>query len=199
MIPAMKTRLTGSLFLTAGMLGFISAQSLYHAIVRRQIVRVFVELGQGKPEIALSKLTPDFEHRFAGDHPLGGMRHSRRAMEQWFERLYRLFPGLHFTIKRVAVSGPPWDTTAVIEWHDQAALASGGSYDNDGVHVVRLRWGKLASLHAYPDTARVAAAIRQMAEQGVEEGRAPQIEDEPPSGVPDGRTRRGLGGTGTLS
>lgn len=173
----MNTRLSGSLLFTAGLLGIVSAQPLYHAVVRRQLARVFVELGQGHPEVALSSLAPNFEHQFAGDHPLGGVRHSRRAMEQWFERLYRLFPGLHFTIKHVAVSGPPWDTTAVIEWHDQATLASGEPYDNDGVHVVRLRWGQLVSLHAYPDTERVTAASRQMAEQGIEEARAPQIED----------------------
>lgn len=105
------------------------------------------------------------------------MRHSHAAMEAWFARLYRLFVGIHFTIKRVGAFGPPWDTTGVIEWHDQATLASGERYDNDGVHVVRLRWGRLVGLHAYPDTAVVAAATRRMNERGVAEASAPQIAD----------------------
>ena len=174
----LKPNFNGALIVSAALLGTTAAGlPLYHAIVHRQLARVFVELGRGNPEVALSGLATDFEHHFAGDNPLGGVRHSRRAMEQWFGRLYRLYPGLHFTIKHVAASGPPWDTTAVIEWRDQATLASGEPYDNDGVHVVRLRWGKLVSLHAYPDTEVVATASRRMAERGVEEARAPQIED----------------------
>jgi len=173
----MKPRLTGSLFLGAGLLSMISAGPLYHAIVRQKLVRVFDALGKGKTDGLLDGLTPDFEHRFAGDSSIGGVRHTREAMEQWFGRLYRLFPGIHFTLKTVAVSGPPWETTAVIEWHDQAKLPTGDQYDNDGVHVVRLRWGRLASLHAYPDTEVVAAATRRMTEQGIEEADASMIKD----------------------
>lgn len=174
----LKPNLNGALIVSAALLGTAAAGSpLYHAIVRRQLARVFVELGRGNAEVALNGLAADFEHHFAGASPLGGVRHSRRAMEGWFSRLYRLYPGLHFTIKHVAASGPPWNTTAVIEWHDRTTLASGGPYDNDGVHVVRLRWGKLVSLHAYPDTEVVATASRRMAERGIEEARAPQIED----------------------
>lgn len=174
----MKRRHTGNLMLGAALLGTASAGlPLYHAVVRRRLARVFVELGRGNPEVALGALAADFEHRFAGDNPLGGVRHSRGAMEQWFGRLYRLFPGIQFTIKHVAASGPPWDTTGMIEWHDRATLASGEPYDNDGVHVVRLRWGRLVSLHAYPDTEVVATATRRMAERGIQEAAAPQIED----------------------
>lgn len=150
---------------------------MYHAIVRRKLIRVFEELSRGNHEYVLAGVAPNFEHSFAGAHPLGGVRHSARGMRQWFERLYRLFPSLQFTIKRIAVSGTPWDTTAMIEWHDKATTATGGPYDNDGVHVARLRWGKLVSLHAYLDTTIVVAACRQMASQGVAEAEAPEIED----------------------
>lgn len=105
------------------------------------------------------------------------MRHTPAALRLWFERLYRLFPRLSFSVKHIAVSGWPWDTTVVVEWHDKATLATGAPYDNDGVHVVRLRWGRLVSLHAYVDTAVVADACRQMANNGVAEARAPRIED----------------------
>ena len=150
---------------------------MYHAIVRRKLLRVFEELGKGNHAYVLTGLAPRFEHSFAGDHALGGRRHTAAAMNQWFERLYRLFPGLSFHIKHVAVSGPPWNTTAVIEWHDQATTAAGDPYDNDGVHVVRLRWGELTSLHAYPDTSIVQTACRLMAAAGIAEAAAPPIED----------------------
>ena len=150
---------------------------MYHAIVRRKLRRVFQELGRGNSDYVLAGLAPRFEHSFAGDHALGGKRHSVTAIRSWFERLYRLFPDINFTIKHVAVSGWPWDTTAMIEWHDSATTATGDPYDNDGAHIVRLRWGKLVSLHAYLDTAIVAGACHQMLAIGVTEAGAPAIED----------------------
>ena len=150
---------------------------VYHAIVRRKLIQVFEELGTGNYLYILAGLAPQFEHSFAGNHPLGGTRHSVEAMRDWFERLFRLFPGINFAIKHIAVSGPPWATTAVIEWHDKATTAAGQPYDNDGVHVARLRWGKLHSLHAYPDTAIIVEACRAMASSGIAEAEASLIED----------------------
>ena len=48
---------------------------------------------------------------------------------------------------------------------------------NDGMHLVRLRWGKLVSLHAYLNTEIVAAACRRMADSGIAEAGAAPIED----------------------
>ncbi|MDT8913485.1 nuclear transport factor 2 family protein [Amycolatopsis sp. PS_44_ISF1] len=118
-----------------------------------------------------------FEHVFAGDHALGGSRHTVAGLRSWFERLYRLAPDLAFTVKHIAVSGPPWNTTAVIEWRDEATLAAGGDYANDGVHVVRMRWGKAISLHAYLDTAVFADSCRRMAQAGITEAGAAPIQD----------------------
>ena len=64
----------------------------------------------------------DVSYRYgeAGDHSFGGARHSIAAFRQWFERLYEVFPDLQFEIKTVIVKGWPWNTTAVVEWEDQA-------------------------------------------------------------------------------
>jgi ketosteroid isomerase-like protein len=150
---------------------------MYHAIVRRKLRRVFAELGRGNSRYVLGGLAPAFEHSFAGDHALGGARHTLPGIRLWFERLYRLFPDINFAVKHVAVSGWPWDTSAMIEWHDSATTAIGDPYDNDGVHIVRLRWGKLVSLHAYLDTAALIAALQTMAEMGFGEAEAAPIED----------------------
>jgi ketosteroid isomerase-like protein len=150
---------------------------MYHAIVRRKLRRVFAEIGNGNSDYVLAGLAAHFEHSFAGDHALGGIRHSEGAIRAWFDRLYRLFPDINFTIKHVAVSGWPWDTTAVIEWHDSAKTAAGDPYDNDGAHVVRLSWGKLVSLHAYLDTKIVIDACDKMSASGIAEASAAPIED----------------------
>lgn len=150
---------------------------MYHAIVRRKLRRVFEELGRGNSEIVLAGLAPTFEHSFAGAHALGGVRHSVDGIRAWFDRVYRLFPDLNFTIKHVAVSGWPWDTTAVIEWNDTATTAIGSHYDNDGTHVVRLRWGQLVSLNAYLDTQIVIDTLDAMSRAGITEAAAAPIED----------------------
>lgn len=150
---------------------------MYHAIVRRKVVDTFAALSRGNYEVALAGMAPRFEHNFAGAHPLGGVRHTAPAMRRWFERLFRLNQHLDFTIKHVAVSGVPWDTTAIVEWRDNATLASGAPYVNDGTHIIRMRWGKVVSLHAYLDTEVFADACRRMADDGVVEAAAKPIED----------------------
>ena len=97
-------------------------------------------------------------------------------MRSWFERVYRLLPDLRFTVKRVAVSGGPWNTTATVEWRSTATSATGDPYVNDGVHVVRLRLGKIISMHVYLDTA-LNHTLRVMADKGITEAAAPPIED----------------------
>lgn len=59
---------------------------------------------------------------------------------------------LQFEVHSVAVSGGPWNTMVVVEWTDRAIPADGQKYKNSGVHIVRLRWGKVISIHAYLDT-----------------------------------------------
>jgi ketosteroid isomerase-like protein len=150
---------------------------VYHRIVRRRVVGIFTALSRGDFEPALAGMAPEFDHVFAGTHALGGVRHTAPAMRRWFERLFRLNRELDFTVKHAAVSGPPWDTTAVVEWRDTATLAHGGPYVNDGVHVVRLRWGRVVSLHAYLDTDVLVRGCHEMAAAGVTEATGDPIED----------------------
>jgi len=114
-------------------------------------------------------------HVFAGDHPLGGERHSRAAMERWFERLYRLYPKLEFEVHRVVAKGWPWDTWVAVEWSDAGEAADGVPYVNHGAHWIRLRWGKAVQIHAYLDTEVLAESCRRMAAVGIEEAAAAPI------------------------
>lgn len=150
---------------------------MYHALIGHRLRVVFAALSRGDDEFVLDGMAARFEHTFAGSHPLGGTRHSLPALRRWFQRLRALNKQLAFTVKHVAVSGSPWDTTAVVEWRDSATLADGTRYVNDGVHVVRIRWGRVVSLHAYLDTEVFANACRAMAAAGVSEASSPPIED----------------------
>ncbi len=150
---------------------------MYHAFVRRKLTQTLEGLDKDNYKESLSGMDPRVEHYFAGAHALGGTRHSTAAVQRWFERVFRLLPDLSFEVKRIAVSGFLWNTTATAEWRSTATSATGESYVNDGVHIVRLRLGKIVSMHVYLDTKVLADVCRVMAEQGIEEAAAAPIED----------------------
>jgi ketosteroid isomerase-like protein len=81
---------------------------VYRTIIRRRIVSNFERLSAGDYKRVVGQLAPDVHHVFAGGSALGGERHSRAAVERWFERLFRLFPQIRFDVIRVISSGPPW-------------------------------------------------------------------------------------------
>jgi len=150
---------------------------MYYWLVRRQVRRTFESLSRGDYEPALKGVSPSVAHTLNGAHPLGGTRHSVAGMRRWLQRLYRLCPQLSFKIKNIAVSGWPWDTTVAVEWLDRAMPVDGSPYVNEGVHIIKLRWGKAVSIHAYLDTQHVEALCRRLATFGLEEASALPIED----------------------
>ena len=66
---------------------------VYRAIVKRKARGLFASLSEGDWPAAVEDVADDVHHIFPGDNSLGGERHSRAAMEAWFERLYRLLAG----------------------------------------------------------------------------------------------------------
>ena len=156
----------------------LASLSIYHEIVKRKALESFAQLSAGNYEHALQQMAPEFDHFFSGTHALGGRRHSPVTMRRWFERLYRINQTLRFEIQDVSVSGVPWNTAIVIEWVDRALLADGNdTYINQGVHFIRMRWGRVVSLHAYLDTQLWQGACERMARAGVGEAVAAPIVD----------------------
>ena len=150
---------------------------MYHYFIRKKISWVFQRLGEGDFESLLKDFSVHFEHRFAGNHCLGGERHTVDGMRRWFKRLFSLFPQLKFEIKEIIVNGGPGNTVVSIEWRDYGKRQDGLPYENYGVHFIRLKWGRVVSVHAYLDTQRVEKACCEMAAQGIKEATLPPIED----------------------
>jgi len=148
---------------------------VYHFVVRRIVRSVFEHLGEGDFEYALAMASGEIEHTFAGDHCLGGTRTSPSAMRAWFGRLFRLFPSIRFELHQVHATGWPWDTVCVVQWSDRGVAADGEEYVNHGVHVVRVRWGRLTALHAYLDTRRLVEALDRLGRAGYAESQAAPI------------------------
>lgn len=151
---------------------------MYKLLIRSRVRAIFDALSRGDYAVALSALTDDVHHVFAGEHALGGERHSRAAVMRWFERLFRLYEELRFDVRRVIVTGPPWRLVVAVEWVVHARPRAGEPYVGGGAHVIEIRRGRVAYLHAYEDSKKVADALRAMADAGIEEAAAAPIVDE---------------------
>jgi ketosteroid isomerase-like protein len=150
---------------------------MYHAIVRRRIRALFAAVNRGDAEPVLASFAEPFEHAFLGEHALGGVRHSLAATRRWYERLYRLLPDIQFDLRRIAVSGPPWNTTVVVDWDETNSGTDRVRTANRGVHVAQLRWGRVSRLVICPDTIGLKATLERLAAAGNREALAAPIVD----------------------
>lgn len=148
---------------------------MYHAIVKRIARKNFLRVNQKDYDALLKDCAPDVRHRFGGSHALGGERHDREALRQWFGRLGRLGPGLMLTVHDVWVKGLPNNTFIFVRWSASDTLPDGSPYKNHGVHIIRMRWGKIVEIDANEDSQAVAESLRMRAEYGVEEALAAPI------------------------
>ena len=150
---------------------------MYHYIVKRMAINSFLALNRGDYEAVLKNVSPGITHTFAGTHPIGGTRHTVESMRKWFKRLYTITPQIHFTIKKVVVSGMPWNTNIAVEWQDKATPANGEPYVNEGVHLIKMRWGKAVYIHGYLDTQLFIDLCERLAATGLQEAAAAPITD----------------------
>ena len=153
----------------------VAAGSMYHAVVKQIAKKNFMRVNQKDYDALLKDCVPTIHHRFGGKHALGGERHDREALRRWFGRLGRLGPALALTVNDVWVNGWPHDTTIFIRWTATQEMPDGSPYHNHGIHVVRMRWGKIVDIDANEDSQAVAASLKIWAAHGVEEALAPPI------------------------
>lgn len=148
---------------------------MYHAIVRYRIRRLFDAVNRGDAEPVLRGFATRFEHAFLGEHALGGVRTTPAATRDWYRRLYRLLPDISFKLRRIGVSGGPWNTAVVVEWDETNSGADGVRTYNRGVHVAQLQWGRITQLIICPDTAGLKATLDRLAAAGFAEAAAAPI------------------------
>src|ERR1700734_1583691 len=145
------------------------------AIVKEIALQNFLRVNQKDSASILKDCSPDIHHRFGGHHALGGERHDRDALGRWFERLGRLCPTLKLTVRDVWVKGWPHNTTVVIRWVGTQTLPDDAPYVNHGVHVIRMRWGKVFDIDANEDSQLVAETLKTLGTNGIDEALAEPI------------------------
>ena len=161
---------------------------MYHLIVKRKIVAAFDALSRGDRDALIGQMSSHVHHSLPSNHALGGERTNREDVGAWLDRLFRLFPGLGFTVHAIAVSGPPWNTVIGAEWTNSGTLLDNSRYNNSGAHILGLRWGRLTSFHAYlHDADEPRQALLRLAAHGIPEASAPPIVSTRPAPARPGR------------
>jgi ketosteroid isomerase-like protein len=148
---------------------------MYHTIVKRVATKNFERVNAHAYGAILKDCAAGIHHRFGGHHALGGERHDREALGRWFERLGRLCPTLKLTVRDVWVKGWPHNTTVVIRWVGTQTLPDDAPYVNHGVHVIRMRWGKVFDIDANEDSQLVAETLKTLGTKGIDEALAEPI------------------------
>lgn len=151
---------------------------MYHAIVKSKIRSLFGAVNRGDAQPVLDGFAKQFEHRFIGElHALAGTRTSLDKTREWYARLYRLLPDIHFDLERIDVSGPPWKTLAVIEWRETNSGTDGVRTSAQGAHIVHLSWGKMTRLFITTDTGALERTLNRIYAAGAKEAYARPITD----------------------
>jgi len=148
---------------------------VYHSLVARKTRGMFEKLNEADAGPFIAAVRDDVVFTYPGKHALGGTMHGREAIAEWFQRFFRFFPGIEWTIKDIVVEGPPWGKTVVsAEWSVHCVLENGHVFTNEGLHIIELKNAKASAVRVYLDTQRSAAALKSLADSGVAEARAPE-------------------------
>ncbi len=149
---------------------------MYYRIVKHKLSTAFEGLNAGDIQAVLKELSDQAEHYFVGEHALSGTRHTRMSIQQWYKRLLKIFPDIHFTLHEIQISGMPWNTLATVYWTEVNHGTDGVRTENTGVNLIQIRWGKVTSIRIYTDTVKLTNALKRLASAGNVEASKPAIE-----------------------
>jgi uncharacterized protein (TIGR02246 family) len=117
------------------------------AETRRVVEALYAAYLSEDLEGMLAQMAEDVEVRFLGQ----GMFQGLTAVRRFMQFSAGLLTELDFRIQRVVVDG---EVAAVI-WEETATTADGRPWENHGVDVIRVRGGKIVSLHENNDVTLV--------------------------------------------
>ena len=135
---------------------------MYKLIVRQIVRRTLARLSAGDYEAVVKQFGPRSRFLFAGDHALGGERRGQEAVRAWFEEMLGLFPGIRIEPQTVIVNGWPWNTVIATHLTISATLADGRAYRNEGMQLLRLRWGPVVEDLIFEDTLKLNEELRRV-------------------------------------
>jgi len=136
---------------------------MYKLIVRRNVRKAFAGLSRGDYEPVVRQFGPGSRFVFAGDHALGGERMGQDEVREWFRDMLGRFPGIRIEPVDVLVNGWPWRTVVASHLVITTTLPDGSPYRNEGMQLLRLRWGRVVEDLIFEDTLALDAVLRRFA------------------------------------
>jgi ketosteroid isomerase-like protein len=129
---------------------------MYHWLVDKQVRKVVAKSRAGDMGPTLALWADDGHFEFPGESSWAADLHTKAEIGTWYERFARV--GLQLVPDEVLVKGWPWRTTVCIHFTDHATGADGEVvYENRGVLLARMRWGRITYGTVYEDTQKVSA------------------------------------------
>jgi len=149
----------------------------YHNFVKKLVRNNFKAIEEHRPEEIMAGVSDKtLEHTFAGDNSLSGTRHDKESLLRWFKRINTVLPELKVKITDIRVKGGPGNTLVIARWTATCTLLNGEAYENKGVHLITLKWGKAVKFDVYENTKVVSHGLDVQFEAGIKEAKAPKIE-----------------------
>ena len=120
-------------------------------LVKRVLRLVYRQVCEGRPALAGTLASDKVELVFPGDNSFAGTYRGRDALLTWLRRFGSLHP--EFAVHEVTVGGLPWDLRVAMRFTD----AIGDDYRNEGIELIRIRWGRVRRIQVFLDTERISA------------------------------------------
>lgn len=128
---------------------------MYAWCVRKITTLAFSRLQAGDATFATSLLAEGVRFRFPGRNPFAAELTTKDDSQQWLQRFAHFRP--EFVIHDVIASGMPWNIRASIHFTDRIGGPDDpDAYINEGVCMIRLRWGRVVEEKVFLDTQAVA-------------------------------------------
>jgi ketosteroid isomerase-like protein len=109
------------------------------------------KFAEGDCDLVLKLMADDVRFIFPGTSAFAEDITGKPGVERWLRRFVAMHPS--YEILDVMVSGPPWNTRVGVRMRDRI----GDDYANEGMHYLRMRWGKVFYDRVFVDTEVVSA------------------------------------------
>ncbi len=120
-------------------------------IMFKVFAKMTAKFAEGDCELVLKLMADDAHFVFPGTSSFATDITGKPGIEEWLRRFVAMHP--RYEILDVLVSGPPWNTRVGVRMRDRI----GDDYSNEGMHYLRMRWGKVCDDRVFIDTESVSA------------------------------------------
>ena len=141
---------------------------MYSWIVGRVVRFLYGKVSTGDLRLPLMGMAKDARFVFPGSSSFSGEQRGKAAIESWLRRFAALRPD--FTVRDVAVAGPPWNMRVFMRFSDRIIAPNGYVYENEGIESIAIRYGLIREIRVHLDTEKLTALDAELATAAAPQG-----------------------------